>query len=100
MVEPRLLGRTGEMRFVHMFIHSQVVHRFIHSPLIHSLWKSLPTHPQQRCYGGETMNGTSFRLAMAQNLLATLAEAEKHHGRTATTALRATVARFIAELLV
>lgn len=47
-----------------------------------------------------TMNGTSFRLAMAQNLLATLAEAEKHHGRTATTALRATVARFIAELLV
>lgn len=46
------------------------------------------------------MNGTSFRLAMAQQLLATLAEAEKHHGRTATTALRATVARFIAELLV
>jgi len=46
------------------------------------------------------MNGTSFRLAMAQQLLAVLVEAEKHHGRTATTALRATTLRFIAELLV
>lgn len=100
MVEPRLLGHTGAMRVVHRFIHSKVVHRFIHSQVIHSLWKSLPNDRQQRCHGGETMNGTSFRLAMAQNLLATLAEAEKHHGRTATTALRATVARFIAELLV
>ena len=100
MVEPRLLGRTGAMRVVHRFIHSRVIHRFIHNQVIHSLWKSLLTHPQQSRYGGETMNGTSFRLAMAQNLLATLAEAEKHHGRTATTALRATVARFIAELLV
>jgi len=45
------------------------------------------------------MNGTSFRLEMAQQLLATLAEAERVHGRTATTALRATVARFVATLL-
>ena len=41
----------------------------------------------------------SFRLQMAQQLLATLAQAEAQHGRTATTALRATVARFVADLL-
>ena len=42
----------------------------------------------------------SFRLQMAQQLLATLAQAEAQHGRTGSSALRAMVARFIAELLV
>jgi len=41
----------------------------------------------------------SFRLEMAQQLLATLTEAERTHGRTATTSLRALVARFVADLL-
>jgi len=47
----------------------------------------------------EVKMNKSFRLEMAQQLLATLAEAERTHGRTATTALRATVARFVADLL-
>lgn len=54
---------------------------------------------QQSRYGGERMS-ESFRLQMAQQLLATLAQAEAQHGRTGSSALRATVARFIAELLV
>ena len=48
---------------------------------------------------GVKMN-KSFRLAMAQALLAQLAEAEAVHGRTANTALRRLVARQVAELLV
>lgn len=64
-----------------------------------NLWKSMLTNGQQSSYGGERMS-ESFRLQMAQQLLATLAQAEAQHGRTGSNALRAMVARFIAELLV
>jgi len=73
-------------------------------PLIHNLWTTCGN--PYRATGDRVvveeviMNGTSYRLEMAQQMLATLAQAEERYGRTATTSLRALVARTIANLLV